>query len=184
VKQLVAVMVGVVMTGGPARGDMSSPVHTRVPTRTTVTLEKPIPGYVFYAASQFDDGYIVRLSFENGRTVAVPHLNDRMVLIAVPEAVVGKFPTAETLVKELREKRPAGVCWYSYDGFFSDFTLDTHRDDKLHIVIRQGKDGIEFEETKRPSTSGSYRVLLAGLGWTVLAILFGCRWARRRQKRA
>jgi len=184
VKQLVAVIVGVGMTAGSALADMSFPLLNSVPARTTVMLEKPIPGYSFYAASMFEDGYIVRLRFENDGAVSVPHLHDRMVLFAVPVAVAERFPTVEALWKELREKRPDGVHTHNFDGFFFEFSLDTHRDERLEIVIRTSGNEVEFETIRRPSATGSKKVMWAGLAMAVLSIIFGIRWARRRQKRA
>jgi hypothetical protein len=179
VKPVLAVVVAVLMADA-ASADMSTPLHTRVPTRTTVMLEKPIPGYFFYA---YGDGYAVRLPLDTALGAEVPNLASRMLLLAVPATIAERFPTAELLAKQLETKFPDGVQTFEFKAFFDEFPLDTRRDDKLRIVIRQGKDGIEFEETKRPQSSGSCWVMLAGLGWTVLAILFGFRWARRGRNR-
>ncbi len=178
-KPVLAVVVAFLLSGS-ASADMSTPLHTRVPTRTSVMLEKPIPGYVFYA---YGDGYAVRLPFDTALGAQVPNLASRMLLLAVPIAIAERYPSAEMLAKELMTKIPDGVRVFELAAFFDEFPLDTHRDDKLHIVIRQGKDGIEFERVHRPQASGSCWVMLAGLGWTILAILFGFRWARGRRTR-
>lgn len=164
----------------PAFADMIAPWHRSLRVVTTVTSEESMPRYTFYVVYYLGDEKPMRVAVEPGKATVIDLEPTRgTTLVAVPATLPDGDRVAIDVAR--RDKPcPPGVKSIPIDTYLHVHQLDYRDQPERHVVVRRTSDGVEFDVTREPGSSGSRRAIVLGSTLTAVAIFLGIRWARRR----